>query len=92
MFSGQEKSQYQSAQEVFWGIQKRKDELPEKYKKLFKQLERIKIGRYDTSYSVMMTIAEVYQNNALNAFSTIFRLGFMKGQRAERAKMKKNEA
>lgn len=92
MFSGQEKSQYQSAQEVFWETQKRKDELPEKYKKLFKQLERIKIGRYDTSYSVMMTIAEVYQNNALNAFSTIFRLGFMKGQRAERAKMKKNEA
>ena len=91
MFSEQEKLQYQMAQEIFFETQKRKSELPEKDKKLFEQLEKVKIGRYDVMCSVVLMIAEVYQNNAINAFDTIFRLGFMKGQRAEKARQKRKE-
>lgn len=89
MFSEQERLQYQRAQEVFFEAQRRKDELPEKDKRLFEQLEKVKIDRYDVTYSVVLMIAEVYQNNAINAFNTIFTLGFMKGQRAEKAKRKR---
>lgn len=89
MFSEQERLQYQRAQEVFFETQRRKDELPEKDKRLFEQLEKVKIDRYDVTYSVVLMIAEVYQNNAINAFNTIFTLGFMKGQRAEKAKRKR---
>lgn len=91
MFSEQERLQYQMAQEVFFETQRRKSELPEKDKRLFEQLEKVKIGRYDVTCSVIRMIAEVYQNNAVNAFSTIFTLGFMKGQRAEKARQKKKE-
>lgn len=91
MFSEQEKLQYQRAQEVFFETQRRKSELPEKDKRLFEQLEKVKIGRYDVTCSVICMIAEVYQNNAINAFDTIFTLGFMKGQRAEKARQKRKE-
>ena len=91
MFSEQERLQYQMAQEVFFETQRRKEELPEKDKRLFEQLEKVKIGRYDVTCSVIRMIAEVYQNNAIDAFGTIFRLGFMKGQRAEKARRKRKE-
>lgn len=91
MFSEQERSQYQRAQEVFFETQRRKSELPEKDKRFFKQLEKVKIGRYDVTCSVVLMIAEVYQNNAINAFNTIFTLGFMKGQTAEKARQKRKE-
>lgn len=89
MFSEQEKLQYQRAQETFFETQRRKSELPEKDKRLFEQLEKVKIGRYDVTCSTVLMIAKVYQNNAINAFNTIFTLGFMKGQRAEKARQKK---
>lgn len=88
MLSEVEKLQYQRAKECISETQRRKSELPEKYKKLFEQLEKVKIGRYDVECSVAFMIAEVYQNNAINAFNTIFKLGFMKGQRAEKARKK----
>ena len=91
MFSEQERLQYHMAQEVFFEIQRRKSELPEKDKRLFEQLEKVKIGRYDVTCSVVLMIAEVYQNNAINAFNTIFTLGFMNGQRAEKARQKRKE-
>lgn len=91
MFSEQERLQYQRAQEVFFETQRRKNELPEKDKRLFEQLEKVKIGRYDVTCSVVLMIAEVYQNNAINAFNTIFTLGFMNGQRAEKARQKRKK-
>lgn len=90
MFSEQEKMRYQRAQENFFETQRRKSELSEKNKKLFEQLEKVKIGGYDVACTTVLMIADVYQNNAINAFGTIFRLGFMKGQRAEKARQKKN--
>lgn len=89
MFSEQERLQYQRAQKSFFETQKRKSELSEKDKRLFEQLDKVKIGRYDVACSVVLMIAEVYQNNAINAFNTIFTLGFMKGQRAEKARQKR---
>lgn len=91
MFSEQERLQYQRAQEVFFETQRRKDEFPEKDKRLFEQLKNVKVGRYDVTCPIVLMIAEVYQNNAINAFGTIFKLGFMKGQRAEKARQKKYE-
>ena len=91
MFSEQERLQYQREQEVFFETQRRKSELPEKDKRLFEQLEKVKTGRYDVACSVVCMIAEVYQNNAINAFYTIFKLGFIKGQRAEKARRKRKD-
>lgn len=91
MFNEKERLQYQRAQEVFFETQRRKNELAEKDKQLFEQLEKVKIGRYAVACSIVLMIAEVYQNNAINAFGTIFRLGFMKGQRAEKARQKRKE-
>lgn len=91
MFSEQEKLQYQREQEGFSETQRRISELPEKDKRLFEQLRKVKLGRYDVTCSVVLMIAKVYQNNAINAFDTIFTLGFMKGQRAEKAKQKRKE-
>lgn len=89
MLNEYEKLQYQRAQENFFETQRKKSGLPEKDKRLFDQLEKVKIGRYNTTCYVMSMIAEVYQNNAIDAFDTIFKLGFMKGQRAERARSRK---
>ena len=90
-FTERERLQYEAAHQRYLDIQRRKSELPEKDKKLFEKLEAIEIGRYDVSCSILLMIANVYQNNAINAFDTIFRLGFMKGQRAEWNRQKKGE-
>lgn len=80
-FTEDERLQYEAARRSYAEIQRRKSELSEKDKRLFERLEAIEIGRYDVSTSTMLTIANVYQNSALNAFDTIFRLGFLKGMR-----------
>ncbi len=86
MFSEQEQLRLQRATEMYQETQRRKSELSEKDKRLFEQLKRVKIGRYDVDYHTLVMITKVYDNNAINSFDTIFRLGFMKGQRAEKAK------
>ena len=88
-FTDYERLQYQRACEAYQRIQQRKDALPEKYKKLFRELERVKIRRYDVDYDTLAMIAEVYGANTLNSFGTVFRLGFLKGQRCEKARQKK---
>ena len=87
-FTEQERLQYERAHEAYLEIQRRKDELPEKDKQLLKQLSRLKIGRYCASWHTLVMIAEIYDNNAIDCFDTIFRLGFLKGQRAEKARQK----
>ena len=80
-FTREEKLAYEMGRRSYFEIQKRKSELSEADKKLFERLEAVEIGRYDVSSSIVLMIANVYSNNAINAFSTIFRLGFMKGIR-----------
>ncbi len=84
MFTEIERMQYEAAHQRYLDIQQRKSELPEKDKRLFEELKSVEIGRYDVSCSTVLMIADVYQNSAVNAFNTIFRLGFMKGERKGR--------
>lgn len=88
-FTEQQRLQYQRACEMYQETQRRKNELSENDRRLFEQLGQLKIGRYAVSYHTLVMIAEVYDNNAINSFDTIFRLGFLKGQRAEKARQKK---
>ncbi len=88
-FTDQDELRFQRACEMYQETQKRKQKLPEKDKRLFEQLDQLEIGRYAVSYHTLVMIAEVYDNNAVNSFDTIFRLGFLKGQRAEKARQKK---
>lgn len=89
MFNEQEQLRYQTAQKTYQEMQRRKNALSEKDKKLFLQLDRLGIGKYDVSFHTILMIAEVYGNNAINSFDTIFKLGFLKGQRAEKEKLRK---
>ena len=86
----QERLRLQRATKVYQETQRRKSELPEKDKRLFEQLEKVRVGRYNVSCSVILMIAEVYGNSAIDFFNSIFRLGFMKGQRAEKARRRKS--
>lgn len=81
---------YQGACDDYQKIQQRKRELPKNDRRLFAQLEKVETGRYDVDGSVILMIAKVYGNNAINSFSTIFKLGFQKGQRAEKARRRKS--
>lgn len=83
-FTEGERIQYEKACERYFETQKRKSELHEKDKKLFEKIEKVKIGHYDVSGQTILMIAHVYQNNAIDAFSAIFRLGFLKGERKAR--------
>ena len=80
-FTKEEELQYEAARRSYLEIQRKKSELSEKDKRLFEQLKAVEIGHYDVNCSTMLMIAGVYQNNAINAFDTIFRLGFLKGMR-----------
>lgn len=87
-FTEIERLQYEAAHKKYLETKRRKSELPEKDRKLFEKLESIEIGRCDVNFSTIVMIADVYQNNAINAFDTIFRLGFMKGERKGRKAQK----
>lgn len=78
-------------QGLFAEEQRRKEQLSKSEKRLFEHLEKVNTGGYDVTVSVVLMIAEIYQNNAINAFNTIFTLGFLKGQRAERARLRKRK-
>ena len=84
VFTKEEELRYEAGRRSYLEIQRMKNELSEKDKRLFEQLEKVEVGNYDVNSSTMLMIANVYQNNAINAFSTIFRLGFLKGMRKAR--------
>lgn len=81
IFTENERLNYERAKKTYAETQERIRKLPEKDKRLLEQLEKVDIGRYDVPCSTVLMIAEVYRNNAINAFSSIFRLGFLKGTR-----------
>lgn len=76
-----ERLELEKGEKAYLEIERRKSELSEADKKLLEKVEAIEVGRYDVRYSTMIMIAKVYQNNAINAFSTIYKLGFLKGMR-----------
>ena len=89
MFTQAEEQRYLEARKSYNDIKQNKAKLPEKGKRLFEQLEAVEIGRYDVDSHTILMIANVYQNNAINAFNTIFRLGFLKGMRKAKKEFKK---
>lgn len=64
----EEREKIKRATEVYMETKRRKSELPEKHKKLFKQLEAVDLGYYDVTMEIVWMVAYVYQNNAINAF------------------------
>lgn len=79
------------SQGLFAEEQRRKEQLSKSEKRLFEQLEKVNTDGYDVTASVVLMVAEIYQNNAINAFNTIFTLGFLKGQSKERARLRKRK-
>lgn len=86
----QELRAYESARKKYEEIQRRKEELTVKDKRLLKRITDTEVGRYDVGSRITMMIAEVHNNNAINAFDTIFKLGFMRGEKSMKNKMKRD--
>lgn len=68
------------------------DSLDESDKRWIDKIRALKVGRYDADFGQVLVLSRLHHNNAIDAFSDIFHLGFMKGMHAEQARMKKKEA
>ena len=79
----------EKSHQVYLGNKARREELNGKDKKMFETIEKVKLGRYSANCDEALTIAKVYNNNALNSFHHIFCFGFLKGVRAEKARQKR---
>jgi hypothetical protein len=67
-----------------------KESLTGNDKKLFDMIERVyPNARYCLTQDELILLAKVYENNLINGSFDIFRYGFLKGQRAERARRKR---
>ena len=76
---------YKEAQESYKRLQERKANLPEHDK-----IHAYKVNiRYDVKTDKMMMLAKLYNNSMLDAFNTIFRIGYIAGQKALKAEQKK---
>lgn len=85
----QEQMKYERARRVYEETKIRREALEGKDKKLFELIESVDIGNYSPKYSEVLTIAKVYDNDAINSCLDFFKLGFLKGQRAERSRRRK---
>lgn len=83
-----EKIRYERARHQFDEIQRKKAALTGKDAKLMEQIEAVDVGNYRVKCSVVEMLANIYNNNFVNASYDMFRLGFMKGQCAERNRNK----
>lgn len=90
-FTENERLQYELANKAYLDTQRRIAELPEKEKKLFDSISKVDIGNYGVRCSVLLMIANVYNNSAINAFDMIFKLGFMKGGRSMKNKINRKD-
>lgn len=56
---------------------------------LIRQAEAVDCGRYDLNYSELAFLTKECNNNFINGSFLLFKIGFLKGQRAEKAKKKR---
>ena len=63
-------------------VKQRRDALPKSKQAWLDRIEGTPIRGQDLRWKDTLIIADLYNNNAVNSFGTIFRLGFMKGQKA----------
>ncbi|MGI6721052.1 MAG: hypothetical protein ACOX4I_00625 [Anaerovoracaceae bacterium] len=77
------------AHKEYYEIRRRKAALTGRAKKMLENIEKTDTGRYCMTVSEVRALAEVYNNNMINASYDLFRYGFLKGQRAMRAELKR---
>ena len=65
-----------------------KASLTGKEKKLIEAISKVKPGNYDMYTNEVMLFADIHNNNLINGSTDIFNYGFLKGQRAEKARQK----
>ncbi len=56
---------------------------------MIKKAEAIDCGNYYLRCSEIMELANLCENNFINGSYILFKIGFLKGQRAEKARKKK---
>lgn len=84
-----EKASFERAQAEYRRQEEFKASLTGKEKRFFEVVDGIKPGGYCMNYSEMMLLADAYNNNLIDGSYDIFKYGFLKGQRSERAKRKR---
>lgn len=65
------------------------DRLDDADKRWIDKIRALKVGRYDADFRHVVMLSNMHGGSAISAFSDIFHYGFMKGIRAEQARMKK---
>ena len=82
---------YKEAQEGYHRIQEKKSNLSKSDSAWLKEVEAYPIDeRFDTETSKMALLFEIFNNNLLDVFNTVFRIGYIAGQKAlEEKGMKK---
>ena len=58
-------------------------------KKLFEDISQVSTGRYCVKWDEVMLLENVYGNNKTDMALAFFRLGFLRGQSAEKARQRK---
>ncbi|XVG95803.1 hypothetical protein ACGCUP_00820 [Eubacteriales bacterium KG125] len=67
----------------------KKEKLTGKDKKMMELIETVDSGRYCIGVHEVMLLADIYDNNMIDASYDLFRYGFLKGQRAMKAELKR---
>lgn len=70
-------------------IEIQKEELTGKAKKMMENIQKVKPGNYCMTSSEVIILADIHDNNMIDASYDLFRYGFLKGQRALRAELKR---
>lgn len=63
-----------------------------RFEKLLDDSRKVDLGNYEIGADDVRRLAEMYNNNFVNASYDMFRIGFLKGQRAEQARQRKAAA
>lgn len=58
---------------------------------LVEKAQAVDCGRYSLKCTEFLELAEWTRNNFIEGLSVMFRIGFMKGQRAEKARQKRKK-
>lgn len=66
-----------------------RDSLTGRDKRLIETVEKVKPGDYNMYSHELMIFADIHNNNLINGSTDIFNYGFLKGQRAEKARQKR---
>ena len=71
------------------GVTKEGEEIMKNFEKMIEDAEKVDVGNYDLRCDELIALAKMYNNNFLNGSFILFKIGFLKGQRAEKARQKK---